>query len=213
MSWTKSWRQSRQQLQEGSTFCTEMPEPQDARPRLDLQQADAADSARPRFINRELSWLQFNRRVLEEASNTEPSAARAAALPVDLGQQPRRVLHGARRRPRGQVREGISDASQDGLTPAEQLTRIARGVASWPATSRRAGASCASELAANGIVLVDGRRPRPRRERAWLEDHFLDHIFPVLTPLAIDPAHPFPFIPNLGFTLALQLTARATAGR
>ena len=114
---------------------------------------------------------------------------------------------------KGQVREGIADKSPDGLTPAEQLVAHRRGGRrASPATSRRAGASCARSCARTNIVLVDGRRRDARPRRTWLEDHFLQHIFPVLTPLAIDPAHPFPFIPNLGFTIALQL-ARTSDGK
>ena len=167
-----------------------------------------------RFINRELSWLHFNRRVLEEAANREPSAAGAAALPVDLGQQPRRILHGARRRPaRARCAPASPTRVPDGLTPAEQLGAHRRGGRRCSrATSRRAGASCARNLAAAGIVLVDAHGRDEAGTRPGWRIISSRHIFPVLTPLAIDPAHPFPFIPNLGFTLALQLS-RASDGK
>ena len=159
-----------------------------------------------RFINRELSWLEFNRRVLEESANPQPSAARAAAVPVDLGQQPRRILHGPRRRPARPGARGRDGRSpRTGLRPAEQLRAHRRA---GRRTGRRAAAalarSCATSSTRPGIVIVDAPSVADA-ERQWLEDYFLLHVFPVLTPLAVDPAHPFPFIPNLGFTLALEL--------
>ena len=168
-----------------------------------------------RFINRELSWLQFNRRVLEEASNDEPSAAGAAKVPVDLGQQPRRVLHGARRGPAGPGAPGhltqqLAGRAHAGRTAFADLRCASSVLAS---TSRRAGAGCAGPAADDGIVLVDGGQVTKRPSSAWLEEYFLTHVFPVLTPLAVDPAHPFPFIPNLGFSLALELCACRTDGR
>ena len=183
------------------------------RPRSACRGAGLRLAASPeRFINRELSWLHFNRRVLEEAGNRGPSAARAGALPVDFGQQPRRILHGARRRPQGPgARRHRRPSSPDGLTPAEQLARIAEAVSVLASDQQKRWRELRQLLAEQGIVLVDGPDVT-KKEKTWLEDHFLRQIFPLLTPLAIDPAHPFPFISNLGFTIALQL-ARASDGK
>jgi polyphosphate kinase len=140
-----------------------------------------------RFVNRELSWLNFNRRVLEEFF-----MVRVAGL-------------GA------QVREGISTKSPEGLTPAEQLIRIAEAVSVLVEDQQAQWRELRTGLAEAGIVMVDGP-DITRSEKSWLEDYFLGHVFPLLTPLAIDPAHPFPFIPNLGFTMALHLN-RAKDGK
>ncbi len=105
---------------------------------------------------------------------------------------------------RGQLRTGFTGLSQDGLTPAEQLASINERVALLTDEQMRRWRELRREIDEVGIVIVEpADLSKPDRE--WLDDHFMQRIFPVLTPLAVDPAHPFPFIPNLGFTLALEL--------
>jgi len=112
---------------------------------------------------------------------------------------------------KAQVREGIAERSPDGLTPSEQLALINERVSKLANDQQAIWRDLRHVLADAGIAMVDGRDVT-RAERSWIEDHFLHNIFPLLTPLAIDPAHPFPFIPSLGFTMALQL-ARVSDGK
>ncbi|RDJ13695.1 RNA degradosome polyphosphate kinase [Rhizobium grahamii] len=160
-----------------------------------------------RFINREFSWLQFNRRVLEETLNTEhPLLERVRFLSISAANLDEFFMVRVAGL-EGQVRQNIVVRTPDGKTPAEQLDAILQEIDNLQMEQQASLAVLQQYLAKEDILIV---RPGALSEtdRAWLATEFEQAIFPVLTPLSIDPAHPFPFIPNLGFSIGLQLISK-----
>ncbi len=160
-----------------------------------------------RFFNRELSWLEFNRRVLEESENVNhPFLERVRFLSIS-GSNVDEFFSVRVAGLYGMVRAGIEAVSQDGLTPAQQLEKIHALADELVDHQQRRWASFHDELRDHGIAVLTEAEV-DEEDKGFVHDLFMSKFFPVLTPLAIDPAHPFPFIPNLGIALALKLRRR-----
>ncbi len=165
----------------------------------------AIDGTAPeRFINRELSWLDFNQRVVEEADNKRnPLLERVRFLSISAGNLDEfysvRVAGLV-----GQVREALTQRSPDGRTPAQQLAAVGERARILLAEQQRIWKELCHALDENGITVLEPAALEDE-DHAWLENLFMDRVFPILTPLAIDPAHPFPFIPNMGLGLVFRL--------
>jgi polyphosphate kinase len=175
-----------------------------AEPESTVTPRTTQDFGPDRFINRELSWLDFNHRVLEEAENQRhPLLERVRFLSISASNLDEfysvRVAGLI-----GQAKAGVNATSPDGRTPEQQLAEIAIRANALVADQQRIWTELLALLEDAGIVLCEAKSLSDD-DRGLLEAWFMDRVFPVLTPLAIDPAHPFPFIPNMGLVMALLL--------
>ena len=157
-----------------------------------------------KYLNRELSWLQFNMRVLDEAENRRhPLLERMRFLSIsgnNLDEFYMVRVAGLR----GQSDAGVEVVSDDGLTPTQQLQKVNAVAEQLMTKQQKVWAALTKEMRSEDIQVLDAKE-LSESEQKWVKQYFLDNILPVLTPIAVDPAHPFPFIPNLGFTIGLSL--------
>ncbi|WP_293612989.1 RNA degradosome polyphosphate kinase [Ponticaulis sp.] len=157
-----------------------------------------------RFIDRELSWLGFNERVLEEAANDKhPLLERLRFLSISANNLDEFYMvrvAGLRE----QVRAGVTRKSMDGRTRSDQLAAVNESAAVLMNDQQTCWETLRGLMVKEDIHVLE-LPDVTKADKIWLRNHFMDHIFPIITPLAVDPAHPFPFIPNLGFAIALDL--------
>ena len=179
-----------------------------------LRADNDADTARPsfgpdRFFNRELSWLAFNRRVMEEARNpAHPLLERLRFLSIS-GSNLDEFFMVRVAGLKGQQLQGIDDPSADGRSPGQQIAEIEAEVNRLVDQQQSEWQLLHRLLGEQGIV-VHGDHSDAEKLRAVLRQYFIDQIFPILTPQVLDPAHPFPFIPNRGLGVILDLERKAT---
>ena len=176
-------------------------------PSPELEEGDLATSP-TRFFNRELSWLTFNERVLAEAENPNyPLLERLRFLSIS-GSNLDEFLTVRVAGIAGQVRRQIEEISIDGMTPTQQLAAVHEEVLKVEAKQQRSWLVLKDKLADCGIRVIGNERLSADGED-WLRNYFLEHIMPVITPQAIDPAHPFPFVANTGIGVLFSLTRLA----
>ncbi|MFN3748254.1 MAG: RNA degradosome polyphosphate kinase [Sphingorhabdus sp.] len=157
-----------------------------------------------KYFNREISWLKFNRRVLEEAANrSHPLLERLRFLSIS-GSNLDEFFMVRVAGLRGQQIRGIEEHSLDGMTPGEQLAAISEEADALMADQQKLWQQLRKQLAKEGISVIDPSEIG-RKAEAAVENHFREQILPVLTPQALDPAHPFPFIPNQGLSLIFEM--------
>lgn len=160
--------------------------------------------AAERYLNRELSWLSFNERVLAEAHNiAHPLFERLRFLAISASNLDEFYMVRVAGL-KALVRRKLAVRSEDGLTPEQQLHEIHERVSTIMSEQQQCWQELRAELAINRVHLLSAT-DLDEVQRAWLKDYFTTELYPLLTPIAVDPAHPFPFIPNLGLTLALAL--------
>lgn len=161
--------------------------------------------AEHRFANREISWLAFNTRVLEEAQNpNNPLLERLKFLSIsasNLDEFTMVRIAGLK----DQIEHGVHTHSSDGLSPKKQLEQIHTAVTRLIAGQQTCWLNLKKDMEHEGIRVIAARQ-LSTQDKAWLKDYYANNIFPILTPIAVDPAHPFPFIPNLGLVQVMELS-------
>jgi polyphosphate kinase len=169
-----------------------------------VAQGTDVNSAEQRYVNRELSWLSFNRRVLAEAENERyPLLERLRFLSIsasNLDEFTMIRIAGLE----GQASRGIETTAIDGLSPRQQLDAIREQVLELEDRQQLALETLRGLLVEEGIVIAKVDQLDSSQVN-WLEDYFITEILPLITPQAIDPSHPFPFVANMGMGVIFRL--------